>query len=401
MIFADMAPMAMMPGGSVVPAHNTDIQMQSEVITVYLYPDYYIVNVDYIFVNKGDTQKVTMGFPSCSNSDILATKEFKAFEDSSQLYTYISEGSWEYEVKSKHFFVDNLFGSIDQFECCNVDFKAGETKSIINTYKGIYGSCSIEGDDPYSYEYFQYILQTGKMWKDSIESIRLIINTDSVNSKLMLNKAYFQDKKCSFNNFDTIFQNIEPNFDFGFIVKKSKNLISYCASSRLYSQGVYKYDVNNIDDGLLSTAWVEGKSNYGIGEQIGFISNIVIKWGLLSMQIDSIGIINGYTYDDSTFFQNSRVKTIRISSGIGQGFANNEEIKDLRSKIETKNSDVIITLDDTKEMQYFVFDKPIQASMLVFTILDIYEGTKYKDTAISEVKFFVDQKVLVLKHYPN
>ncbi len=390
---ADMLPMALIPGGNVAPAQNNDIQMQSEIITITLYPKYFLVNVDYIFKNTGNAQKVAMGFPSSSNEGCLATKDFKAYENDSALYVYNSEGSWNFFIKSKHFNIDNVNGGIDKFQCCNVYFKEGEEKKIKNTYKSEYGHCYLKYNyGTYTHRYFNYILQTGSLWKDSIESISLIVNTDHLNNTFKLKESYFQDKKCSLENFDTIFNNVEPNFDFSFLLECTKDMDSKFASSTLYPQKDYNYNISNIDDGNTKTAWIEGVGSYGINEQLLFTSSIDEKWNTLTIQIDSIGIVNGYAFNDTIYSQNSRVKKIKISSGFQSGyFDDNFEMIDFDQLFEDKNTDTYFILKDTPEMQYLVFNPPIKANTLILTILDIYKGSKYSDTAISEIVFFVNQ----------
>ena len=153
-------------------------------------------------------------------------------------------------------------------------------------------------------------------------------------------------------------------------------------SSTLWAQGNFNYSVYNIDDKDNTTAWVEGKHLYGINEQVLFTSSIELKHSTLVMQ-------------------NSRVKKIRISSGLGEGFYGVENNNDLDSSIIDRNVDVEFTISDTPEMKYIIFDTPIEANTLVLTILEVYEGSKYKDTAISEVVFFVNQDVNVSDHHTD
>ncbi|PLX06372.1 MAG: hypothetical protein C0596_18055 [Marinilabiliales bacterium] len=384
--FADMAPLAMIPGGSLVPANNNEIQMKSEVITITLYPNYYLVKVDYIFNNHGDAQKVAMGFPSKSWETDLTPTDFKAFDGEESIYIYPSEGSWDYTVKSKYFHVDNCGSAIDQFLCCNVEFEKGEEKLITNTYKAEYGKVHIEGNyGIYDHLYFNYILKTGSLWKDSIESIQVIVNSENVIKDFKLAEAYFQDEIYSLTSFDTTYYNIDPMFDLAFLVKIANTMEPYRTSSNLFPQAQYTYEKDNLNDRNSKTAWVEGVGGYGINEYFVYETTIGVKWGEDIIQVDSIGIINGYAFNDTIFAENSRVKAMKINSGYHFYYDN-----DNGTYFKYSNNDVIIELKDTQEIQYFLFDPPLKASYLVFTIQDVYKGTKYADTAISEVQVFGD-----------
>ena len=87
----------------------------------------------------------------------------------------------------------------------------------------------------------------------------------------------------------------------------------YCknASSTLSSQGKNNYGVNNLNDSDPRTAWVEGKSEYGIGE------SFEMEWELDSRP--PIHIFNGYQKSIKAWKDNSRVKKFKV-------YLNNEEL---------------------------------------------------------------------------
>ncbi len=378
-----MAPMLKVPGGNMVPVNNNDVQMQSEVITISLYPGYYMVEVNYIFKNHGKQQKVAMGFPSSTDGYALTTKDFKAYEGDVKLNTYKAKGTWDFKINSKNYFLNEPQTGIDVFECVNVDFAEGEVKSIKNTYRASYAFCQPTNPElQINALIFHYILKTGSLWKDSIDSIRIVLNTDNVDDFLVKEKMYFQDNKMTFGNIDTTFVNIDPDFDFSFIVIKAKAIGADYSSSTLAQQGNYTFDVSNLSDKDNKTAWVEGVSGYGIGETIVFSSNQTQHMAIYNITIDSIGIITGYTYDEQSFEENSRVKKIEICH-----IANDDHTSQY---IESES--IIIDLKDTTEMQYFVFEKPLITSGFFVKIIEVYKGSKYADTAISEIKFFVKQE---------
>jgi hypothetical protein len=135
------------------------------------------------------------------------------------------------------------------------------------------------------------------------------------------------------------------------------------ASSTLAQQGKYKYTANNILDDNPTTAWVEGNVDYGIGEFLEFKEWVPMGTGEISM-------LNGYQSSKTAWENNSRVKKFKIS-------INGKDV-------------CILELGDVMGVQ--TFNLPANAlktleggGILRFTILEVYPGLKYKDTAISGI----------------
>lgn len=138
------------------------------------------------------------------------------------------------------------------------------------------------------------------------------------------------------------------------------------ASSSLKNKTKISYDVQNIHDGDLGTAWVEGNKDYGIGEYIDFIFDKRDK----PFDIQFIDIYNGYRKNKKLWEANSRVRKIKL-------WRNNEPM-------------AILELKDTMDIQRFSLDPQITVKAgecinLKLEIIDIYEGKKYKDTSITEI----------------
>lgn len=146
---------------------------------------------------------------------------------------------------------------------------------------------------------------------------------------------------------------------------------TYNATSTLKAQGQNSYSANNIDDSNLNTAWVEGKPDYGIGEKVKVTiqPNIKEKY---SLKLSGFRIANGYVKDKKTWQANSRVKALKMY---------------INGKLKA-----IIELKDCYGFQNVSFNEvviPKKSGITVeLEIVDVYKGSKFQDTAISEIQFY-------------
>lgn len=146
------------------------------------------------------------------------------------------------------------------------------------------------------------------------------------------------------------------------------------ASSELKPQGANSYQGENAHDLSYKTAWVEGVSGYGIGESLYY------AFSPESPRITDIIVVNGYVKNEKTYFDNSRVKKLKV-------YLNDKPF-------------AILNLEDKRSKQVFKFE-PIgngnrqkQEALklqlgwsLKFEILDVYKGLKYDDVAVTEIYF--------------
>lgn len=188
----------------------------------------------------------------------------------------------------------------------------------------------------------------------------------------------------------------------------------HLASSELDDPGAYefgRYGAHNLFDHDSTTCWAEGVSGDGIGEllYIGFEENI-----------QSIVIVNGYSKTKNLFYKNNRVKEIKFSIFVGinkPGYVS--EICVFYDAIKFKQ-DTIIQLEDTmapqeiafpfnweelnqfkkSSLQMFVKDHTKELEdlgieegelnvqyIMLLEIVDVYKGSKYEDTCISDIWF--------------
>lgn len=137
------------------------------------------------------------------------------------------------------------------------------------------------------------------------------------------------------------------------------------ASSSLSSQGSNSYRASNIKDWNHETAWVEGVSGFGIGEWIEF-QNLSGDGSTFT----AVTILNGYVKSDKAWSENARVKRLKV-------------YRDGRPLC-------ILELQNSRSLQTFGLQWAGNYSYintLRFEILEVYPGTKYQDTVISEIYF--------------
>lgn len=133
------------------------------------------------------------------------------------------------------------------------------------------------------------------------------------------------------------------------------------------------YSAKNIHDLSYKTAWIEGVPGYGIGESITY------HLPPQNPRITEVIVVNGYVKSDRAWRDNSRVKKLKMY-------------------VDGKPVGVLL-LADTKQEQHFKFD-PLGYSdredvdlynkpwwTITFEIMEVYQGDKYDDTAITEIYF--------------
>ena len=149
----------------------------------------------------------------------------------------------------------------------------------------------------------------------------------------------------------------EPALSTNFYVEK------VVASSTLKSQGSKNYKVDNLFDVDHKTAWVEGVKGHGIGEWIQ-VKNACYYLEGYRCGIGAISILNGYVKSDKAWRENGRVKRLKV-------YCNGKP-------------KYILELQNSRSMQ--TFDVSIsKGATIKFEILDVYPGTKFQDTVISEI----------------
>ncbi len=137
--------------------------------------------------------------------------------------------------------------------------------------------------------------------------------------------------------------------------------VVYCVNSVLKASGSGSYGPRNLFDGKPETAWVEGVKD-GNGE-----GQIVTLLYPSARSFSALVITSGYNKSERLFGRNSRPANVRAI------FSNGEERT--------------ASLEDRMGQQVFTLSPPVTAQGVSVEILSVYPGSKYTDTAISELAF--------------
>ena len=132
-----------------------------------------------------------------------------------------------------------------------------------------------------------------------------------------------------------------------------------CASSVLPKWRTVTYGPANMFDGRLDTAWVEGVDGVGAGERITLMFDS-------ERFVSGISFLNGYHKSNDLFQKNGRITAIDVATSSGE---------QLTAEVA----------DDPGE-QVRTFDRPARLKWITISIASAVAGTKYTDTAISEMR---------------
>lgn len=124
----------------------------------------------------------------------------------------------------------------------------------------------------------------------------------------------------------------------------------------------FTYYGKNAKDGNINTCWAEGVDGPGSGEILEYITFNVDK----PVKISGVRIVNGCCNSKEAYYNNNRVKAVRVTAG---------------------NIDKVYMLkEEFGVYQDLKFDSPDigNGTPVSITIEFVYLGNKYDDTCIAE-----------------
>ena len=146
------------------------------------------------------------------------------------------------------------------------------------------------------------------------------------------------------------------------IVVEKDNVIeieSYEASSTLLAEN-YDYSIKNVFDNNFNTCWVEGAEDDGLGQSITIRFKDKVK-------INQINLVNGISKTNELYLKNNRIKQATLTFDDG--------------------SEETINIQDTYNQKQNISFSSHETQSVTFSIKEVYKGSKYQDTCLSELGY--------------
>ncbi len=141
-------------------------------------------------------------------------------------------------------------------------------------------------------------------------------------------------------------------------------LSSYSASSVLPASEYGTYVAGNLSDGDWSTAWVEGSSGSGAGQSV-----TMSRVSGSKASVSCLELVAGYGKSTDIYYKNARPKQVSLIADSGEVVAQ-------------------VTLADSYRVVQSISFPAVSTSSITLRIDSVYEGNKYDDCAISEMRCF-------------
>ena len=141
-------------------------------------------------------------------------------------------------------------------------------------------------------------------------------------------------------------------------------LNSYSASSVLPASEYGTYVASNLSDGDWNTAWVEGSSGSGAGQSV-----TISRASGGKATVSCLELVAGYGKSTDIYYKNARPKQVSLITDSGEVVAQ-------------------VTLADSYRVVQSISFPAVSASSIMLRIDSVYEGNKYDDCAISEMRCF-------------
>jgi hypothetical protein len=150
-------------------------------------------------------------------------------------------------------------------------------------------------------------------------------------------------------------------------------------SSFLKPEGVAKYGKESMLDRDLRTAWVEGAPGPGIGETITFEPK--------DAYITEMAILNGYVADESRYYENARIKKMRVEIEFKPGEEPHEKREQREITLPDRSYRTFKPRYPFSSVDWLVQQPGGDAFIdkIKLTILEVYPGRKYQDIAVTEL----------------
>ncbi|HAA10274.1 MAG TPA: hypothetical protein DCE41_00725 [Cytophagales bacterium] len=383
------------------------IELLSEDLQIRIEGDYSWVEVTYQLVNRGAaTLPITYGFPV----DFLHTEAHHDEPWQSRYLTGLSmeldgerlaieheieEGSTQKESTRYEGLMENVYR---RWQVTQFTIRPKQAFTLQVKYKIMNGfedwGTSKEFFPSFDNRSLLYDFSPAQGWGSGRVG-QLSISVDA--SEILSRQGSISFEGLDFSHQNGLYEFMAKDFDFSTASPLSMvydngraKLSEFLLSSRMSPEHIRSvtasstlqgnYAVENLTDGDYATAWVEGVPGQGLGQSIEIELNDVM--------VGYIGLLNGYTKSATTYNTNARVKRLRVDY----------ESVDYADPSKTRQSSEELTLEDRpfqRISDFNLFDSLDELSQfgdgspkfrkITLTILEVYPGSQYEDTCITEL----------------
>lgn len=400
--------------GNLVPMEKPLISLEEETLNVTIDRDDITVHVTYLLANHGPADSVAFGFPvdlatpetlnTPNGYDYVLTKSLSEFrvEDGGQPVPIQKVIMKPVSTAERPTGLDPKIQLVRRWSLMTLTFEAGKKKHLSVSYKVRCMALDegFEGDTLWKYgaRTFLYTFHPAKTWGNGrAGSLNIALNTKWLRendlppvTRLAPPGSSEEAGKLRWAFHDQDLANL-PDLTFSYDpgalyadAQIKRNLLdparvkSFAVSSTLPAAESFNYGKESMRDNDLRTAWAEGAKGSGIGETITFEPK--------GAYITEVALLNGFVSSEALYYANARIKKLRVELECGEGAEENEcnetrEInlpdrpyKDFRPRYPFASADWVV--------QHPSGDGFIEKVKL--TILEVYPGRKYHDTAVTE-----------------
>lgn len=392
--------------GNLEPVRKNKIVLESERIKTRLDGDFATVEVRYVLKNQGGADQVTYGFPVDTGNGQLTGKDsdlkFEISEDRSFAPLPVQEIIRQNPFPASALPQGGSYGqTIRAWHVVSLNFAKGETKTLFVKYRvrnlGQTTGTSKDTLWAESARKWIYDLSPSQTWGDGrVGRLEIEVDATPLLSKgipvnrvepagATENKGIY---RWSFENFDlrqapdlvVEYNNperqrndeIESRLLPSSVVEKIE-----VSSERQNSRSTdANYGKENLLDGDFATAWMEGVDGPGRGQwiEVTFKKRTLLKF---------VTLANGYWKNTERLVENGAIKKLRVQSFRADSEYNRDVVLDL----EKPRYDAALPFAQTTVLWEGGDGPGEEIRTLRLTIEEAEPGTRYSDTAVSELIF--------------
>lgn len=374
--------------------NDKELILEKEDLTLKFEDDFVIVTCKYNLQNKSNKEKkINFAFNIPIEVGTYISEKY------SLIYYHIFENEKQISFISKNEKNedDPWCNSYNLWKISELSFSPKEEKTITIIYKQRSNTTSkiIRGE--HSNNVFKYNLFPATSFGNGvIADFNLTIDkTDMMLQEGKIISISGIDIKDDKNNYviNKQFKNFDLNlnkeliieydingFYIGSFIKNDwsyGNRFSVKATSEL-KENTTTYFADNLCDGDYTTPWVEASSDFGSKDKLSFTmyGNPEKFSSFYYKNITHLYLLNGFRKSEKTYYENNRVKKIRI-------VANGKSYGEYTLKDKPFNE--INDFNFAYEADLIDLKNQLLPEKFDIEILEVYPGTKYNDTCISEI----------------